>query len=137
MSTGTLEGWGEKYSRTLVGRLPLKAVNPGFRQTTPRADSFLHCAHPTCSGSYVVRFDAIGDELSLLDAAPPQPSSSTRPEATLEDKGGGVPELSDEKGLTLDERAVVLATAVSSAFLSILSSSFSAYRAFPPLFLND
>lgn len=48
-----------------------------------------------------------------------------------------MPELSDVKGLTMDERAVVLATAVSSAFLPILSTSFSAYKAFPSLFLND
>lgn len=65
----------------------------------------------TDSGAYVLRFDALAEE---LEAAADPNQTRTTPRA----KAGEVeivPELSHAQGLSLDERAVLLATAVSSA----------------------
>ena len=64
------------------------------------------------TGAYVLRFDAVADELeAAADPNQTRPTSRAKPgEAEV------VPEVSQGEGLSLDERAVLLATAVSGAF---------------------
>lgn len=94
----TSEGSAGRSSRTLVSRVPLH-----------RSDaSHLTDLWPLLSppGTYVLRFDSVNQEIEQAKIA-----------ARVDPKTGVeilVPQASEGAGLTLDERAVMLATAISS-----------------------